>query len=97
MKLEPHQAAATPRVYPLCTGQCRPETPVLGALLSNPAHGLTCSCSSPSTCRVKTLARLSRPEMATRDLETVPQGRGEGTAACEARTPPGSQAALCLE
>lgn len=36
--------------------------------------GLTCSCSSPSTCTVKTLPRLSRPEMASRDLDAASQG-----------------------
>lgn len=35
---------------------------------------LTCSCSSPCTCTVKTLPLLSRPEMASRDLDTVPHG-----------------------
>ena len=39
-----------------------------------PAPGLTCSCSSPCTCTVKTLPPLSRPEMASRDLDAGPQG-----------------------
>lgn len=53
--------------------------------------GLTCSCSSPSTCTVKTLPRLSRPEMASRDLDAAPQGEGEGTLAVGSAPPPGTQ------
>lgn len=66
-------------VHPLGWARSTPRLGDAGSLLPQPASpsGLTCNCSRPCTSTVKALPLPSRPEMASRDLGTVPQVRAQ--------------------